>query len=85
MYQLIVVLYLLIVVCGWRFFLTDCFSFLSMSIQVLPNMASVADIEAISYDVCGVVRMVHSTHKAKVLDTIYSLFRMILSWMIIGL
>ncbi|XP_030454773.2 uncharacterized protein LOC115676056 [Syzygium oleosum] len=33
---------------------------------VLPNMASVADIEAISYDVCGVVRMVHSTHKAKV-------------------
>ncbi|EEF47245.1 carboxypeptidase regulatory region-containingprotein, putative [Ricinus communis] len=34
--------------------------------MVLPNMASVADIKAISYDVCGVVRMVNSGYKAKV-------------------
>ncbi|KDP28277.1 hypothetical protein JCGZ_14048 [Jatropha curcas] len=34
--------------------------------MVLPNMASVADIKAISYDVCGVVRMVNTGYKAKV-------------------
>ncbi|KAJ4850944.1 hypothetical protein Tsubulata_030370 [Turnera subulata] len=34
--------------------------------QVLPNMASIADIRAISYDVCGVVRMVSTGQKAKV-------------------
>ncbi|KAJ4850945.1 hypothetical protein Tsubulata_030371 [Turnera subulata] len=34
--------------------------------MVLPNMASIADIEAISYDVCGVVRMVSTGQKAKV-------------------
>ncbi|XP_050236465.1 uncharacterized protein LOC126686455 [Mercurialis annua] len=34
--------------------------------MVLPNMASVADIKAIAYDVCGIVRMVNSGQKAKV-------------------
>lgn len=34
--------------------------------QVLPNMASVADIKAVSYDVCGAVRMVNTGYKAKV-------------------
>ncbi|KAJ9187887.1 hypothetical protein P3X46_003301 [Hevea brasiliensis] len=34
--------------------------------MVLPNMASVADIKAVSYDVCGVVRMVNTDYKAKV-------------------
>ncbi|GMY17071.1 nodal modulator 3 [Fagus crenata] len=34
--------------------------------MVLPNMASVADIKAVSYDVCGVVRMVSAGYKAKV-------------------
>lgn len=34
--------------------------------MVLPNMASVADIKAISYDICGVVRMVGSGNKVKV-------------------
>lgn len=33
---------------------------------VLPNMASIDDIKAISYDVCGVVQMVSSSYKAKV-------------------
>ncbi|KAI3940108.1 hypothetical protein MKW92_014647 [Papaver armeniacum] len=33
---------------------------------VLPNMASVADIKAIYYDICGVVRMVNSGQRAKV-------------------
>ncbi|KAF3436558.1 hypothetical protein FNV43_RR23650 [Rhamnella rubrinervis] len=33
---------------------------------VLPNMASVMDIKAVSYDVCGVVRMVSTGLKAKV-------------------
>ncbi|KAF4370085.1 uncharacterized protein LOC115708837 [Cannabis sativa] len=33
---------------------------------VLPNMASIVDIKAVSYDVCGVVRMVSSGHRAKV-------------------
>ncbi|XWS31841.1 hypothetical protein CRYUN_Cryun23aG0110800 [Craigia yunnanensis] len=33
---------------------------------VKPNMASVADIKAVSYDVCGVVRTVDSGYKAKV-------------------
>lgn len=34
--------------------------------KVLPNMASVVDIKAVSYDVCGVVRMVSSGYRAKV-------------------
>ncbi|KAF7804939.1 nodal modulator 1 [Senna tora] len=34
--------------------------------MVLPNMASIEDINAISYDLCGVVRMVSSGLKAKV-------------------
>ncbi|XP_031274126.1 nodal modulator 1 [Pistacia vera] len=34
--------------------------------MVLPNMASVADIKAISYNVCGVVQMVNPGHKVKV-------------------
>lgn len=33
---------------------------------VLPNMASVADISAASYDLCGVVRMVNSGDRAKI-------------------
>ncbi|KAM7501151.1 hypothetical protein LguiB_000055 [Lonicera macranthoides] len=33
---------------------------------VLPNMASVIDIRAVSYDVCGVVQTVSSGYKAKV-------------------
>ncbi|KAL6219579.1 hypothetical protein ACLB2K_007338 [Fragaria x ananassa] len=33
---------------------------------VLPNMASVVDIEAVSYGVCGVVQMVSAGYKAKV-------------------
>ncbi|KAL3827759.1 hypothetical protein ACJIZ3_016561 [Penstemon smallii] len=33
---------------------------------VLPNMASVVDIKAISYDICGVAQTVSSDHKAKV-------------------
>lgn len=37
-----------------------------MVIQVLPNMASVVDIEAVSYGVCGVVQMVSAGYKAKV-------------------
>ncbi|KAF2309701.1 hypothetical protein GH714_004655 [Hevea brasiliensis] len=38
--------------------------------MVLPNMASVAEIKAVSYDVCGVVRMVNNGHKAKVTLTL---------------
>ncbi|WCJ22340.1 Carbohydrate-binding-like fold [Euphorbia peplus] len=34
--------------------------------MVLPNMASVADIKAISYDVCGTVKMVKSGRMAKI-------------------
>ncbi|GLT64134.1 hypothetical protein SLA2020_366440 [Shorea laevis] len=34
--------------------------------MVLPNMASVTDIKAVSYDVCGAVRMVSAGFKAKV-------------------
>ncbi|KFK35418.1 hypothetical protein AALP_AA5G281800 [Arabis alpina] len=34
--------------------------------MVLPNMASLPDISAVSYDICGVVRMVGSGYKAKV-------------------
>ncbi|KAI4349753.1 hypothetical protein L6164_010313 [Bauhinia variegata] len=34
--------------------------------MVLPNMASIEDINAISYDLCGVVRMVSGDLKAKV-------------------
>ncbi|GAB4830590.1 hypothetical protein Ancab_020356 [Ancistrocladus abbreviatus] len=33
---------------------------------VLPNMAFIPDIEAVSYDVCGVVRMADAGYKAKV-------------------
>ncbi|CAN6700135.1 unnamed protein product [Malus baccata var. baccata] len=33
---------------------------------VLPNMASVMDIKAVSYDVCGVVQIVSAGYKAKV-------------------
>ncbi|KAK3034632.1 hypothetical protein RJ639_033587, partial [Escallonia herrerae] len=33
---------------------------------VLPNMASVVDIKAVSYDVCGVVQVANSGYKAKV-------------------
>lgn len=35
--------------------------------QVLPNMASIPDITAISYDVCGVVSMIGSGYTAKVM------------------
>ncbi|XP_061366169.1 uncharacterized protein LOC133309420 [Gastrolobium bilobum] len=34
--------------------------------MVLPNMASIEDINAISYDLCGLVRMVSGGQKAKV-------------------
>ncbi|KAL0848642.1 hypothetical protein Bca101_021889 [Brassica carinata] len=34
--------------------------------MVLPNMASLPDISAVSYDVCGVVQMFGSGHKANV-------------------
>ncbi|KAK3194298.1 hypothetical protein Dsin_025608 [Dipteronia sinensis] len=34
--------------------------------MVLPNMASIADIKAISYDVCGVVQMASSGYNVKV-------------------
>ncbi|PSS14739.1 Nodal modulator 1 like [Actinidia chinensis var. chinensis] len=34
--------------------------------MVLPNMASVADIKAVSYDLCGIIQMVSSGYKAKV-------------------
>ncbi|XP_041018341.1 nodal modulator 1 [Juglans microcarpa x Juglans regia] len=34
--------------------------------KVLPNMASVTDIKAVSYDVCGVVQIVSGGFKAKV-------------------
>ncbi|CAN8280635.1 unnamed protein product [Cochlearia groenlandica] len=34
--------------------------------MVLPNMASLPDISAVSYDICGVVQMFGSGHKAKV-------------------
>uniref|UniRef100_A0A1D1Y1N7 Nodal modulator 1 n=1 Tax=Anthurium amnicola TaxID=1678845 RepID=A0A1D1Y1N7_9ARAE len=33
---------------------------------VLPNMASIGDIRAISYDVCGIVRLINTNYKAKV-------------------
>ncbi|XP_021279934.1 nodal modulator 1 [Herrania umbratica] len=33
---------------------------------VKPNMASVADIKAVSYDVCGIVQTINSGYKAKV-------------------
>ncbi|XP_062006215.1 uncharacterized protein LOC133723403 [Rosa rugosa] len=33
---------------------------------VLPNMASIVDIKAVSYDVCGTVQMVSAGYKAKV-------------------
>ncbi|THG03328.1 hypothetical protein TEA_011339 [Camellia sinensis var. sinensis] len=33
---------------------------------VLPNMASVVDIKAVSYDVCGIVQMISSGYMAKV-------------------
>ncbi|XP_050896782.1 uncharacterized protein LOC127103576 [Lathyrus oleraceus] len=34
--------------------------------MVLPNMASIEDIIAVSYDICGLVRMVSSSQKATV-------------------
>lgn len=34
--------------------------------QVLPNMASIEDINAISYNLCGLVRMANGGLKAKV-------------------
>lgn len=34
--------------------------------QVLPNMASIEDINAISYSLCGLVRMADGGLKAKV-------------------
>ncbi|KAL1309311.1 hypothetical protein HN51_052009 [Arachis hypogaea] len=34
--------------------------------MVLPNMASIEDINAISYDLCGLVRSVSGSPKAKV-------------------
>ncbi|XP_057966723.1 uncharacterized protein LOC131156786 isoform X2 [Malania oleifera] len=33
---------------------------------VLPNMASITDIKAVSYDICGVVRILTAGYKAKV-------------------
>ncbi|KAJ8623402.1 hypothetical protein MRB53_031931 [Persea americana] len=36
---------------------------------VLPNMASVADIKAAYYDICGIVRLTSPDHKAKVMLT----------------
>ncbi|KAL9239761.1 hypothetical protein vseg_014053 [Gypsophila vaccaria] len=33
---------------------------------VLPNMASIPDIKAVSYDVCGIVRMADASYQAKV-------------------
>ena len=35
-------------------------------LKVLPNMASIVDIKAVSYDVCGVARTVSSGYRAKV-------------------
>ncbi|PWA55857.1 carbohydrate-binding-like fold protein [Artemisia annua] len=37
-----------------------------VNLMVLPNMASVPDIKAVSYDVCGSVQTVDSGYKAKV-------------------
>ncbi|KAL4202422.1 hypothetical protein AMTRI_Chr02g263630 [Amborella trichopoda] len=36
------------------------------SIKVLPNMASLPDIKATHYDLCGMVRLVNADYKAKV-------------------
>ncbi|KAJ0791010.1 putative carboxypeptidase-like, regulatory domain superfamily [Helianthus annuus] len=38
---------------------------------VLPNMASVADIKAVSYDVCGSVHTVDSGYKSKVIPIFF--------------
>lgn len=56
--------------------ITNALSFIAFYffIQVLPNMASVMDIKAVSYDVCGVVRMVSTGLKAKVKSQIISTF-----------
>lgn len=51
-----------------------CFILLCLLIQVLPNMASVVDIKAVSYDVCGVVQMTSSGYKAKVKSVLCSSF-----------
>lgn len=40
-----------------------------VNLMVLPNMASVADIKAVSYDVCGSVQIVDFGNKAKVVLT----------------
>lgn len=40
-------------------------------------MASVVDIKAVSYDVCGVVRMVGSGYRAKVKAVLFYLFILI--------
>ena len=42
------------------------FTLLCFLIKVLPNMDSIVDIKAVSYDVCGVVQMASSGYKAKV-------------------
>ncbi|KAF9619797.1 hypothetical protein IFM89_009319 [Coptis chinensis] len=39
------------------------------NLLVLPNMASIPDIKAIYYDICGVVRMISGGYKAKVMLT----------------
>ena len=39
---------------------------LSLRVQVLPNMVSVADIKATFYDVCGVVQTIGDGYKTKV-------------------
>ncbi|KAL9250005.1 BOS complex subunit NOMO1-like protein [Drosera capensis] len=47
--------------------LKDHYKFSSLKdFLVLPNMASIPDIEAVSYDVCGVVKMADEGYKAKV-------------------
>lgn len=48
-------------------------------IQVLPNMASIMDIKAVSYDVCGVVRVVSAGLKAKVKPLFLSLIPLLYS------
>lgn len=48
------------------FFLTSL-TFNAYRFQVLPNMASVVDIKALSYGVCGSVQIVDSGNKAKVI------------------
>lgn len=54
------------------FFDCSLSSFLLLGMQVLPNMACVPDIEATSYDICGIVRSISSGQKVKVIC--YKLF-----------